>query len=122
MAEKKRKTQAEKTASAAKSKNSKNSNDMKSTKTGKKSVPEQPVEAAPKLPVRLISSVVILVLAVVFTVILFASEGALLTFLENVIHGLIGRTGFIVSVPVLIYLFIIHAFSGKRPIKLRTIC
>ena len=122
MAEKKRKSQAEKTASAAKSKNSKNSNDTKSTKASKKSVPEQPVESVPKLPVRLISSAVILVLAVVFTVILFASEGALLTFLENVIHGLIGRTGFIVSVPVLIYLFIIHAFSGKRPIKLRTVC
>ncbi|MBQ8358978.1 MAG: DNA translocase FtsK, partial [Oscillospiraceae bacterium] len=35
---------------------------------------------------------------------------------------MIGRSGFVVCVPVFLYLFFIHAFSGKRPVKLRTVC
>ncbi|MBQ7416442.1 MAG: DNA translocase FtsK [Oscillospiraceae bacterium] len=35
---------------------------------------------------------------------------------------MIGRVGFYVSIPALLYLFIIHAFSNKRPITMRTIC
>ena len=116
MAKKKQKTQAEKTASAAKAKSANSS-----SKT-KKSTPEVQPEPEKKLPVRLISSIVLLALAVLFTVILFASEGALLRVLESVIHGLIGRVGFVLSIPVLLYLFFIHAFSGKRPIRLRTVC
>ena len=119
MAEKKQKTQAEKTASAAKSKKN---IDKGSTKKSKTHVEPKHTEPKDKLPVRLISSVVLLGLAVLFTVILFADEGALLKVIENLIHGLIGRTGYIVSIPVLFYLFYIHAFSGKRPIKLRTVC
>ena len=117
MANKKKKTQAEKTASAAKKKNS--SNNTKNTK--KNELDNQQAEQA-QLPVRLISSVVLLALATLFTVILFSDEGALLQILKSVIHGLIGRTGFVVSIPVLLYLFFIHAFSGKRPVKFRTIC
>ena len=116
MANKKQKTQAEKTASAAKAKSGNSSN------KSKKSTPEVQPEPEKKLPVRLISSLVLLALAVLFTVILFASEGALLRLLESVIHGLIGRVGFVISIPVLLYLFFIHAFSGKRPIRLRTVC
>ena len=122
MAEKKQKTQAEKTASAAKSKKTNNNKDTKNTKNTKKTTDVKPVEEESNIPVRLISSVILLSLAVLFTVILFASEGALLQVIEGLIHGLIGRTGYIVSIPVLFYLFFIHAFSGKRPIKLRTIC
>jgi len=113
MANKKQKTQAEKTVSAAKAKNTKNN---KKAPAVKQSEPES------KVPVRLISSVVLLALSVLFAIILFTTEGALLKLIKNVIHGLIGRVGFIVSIPVLLYLFFIHAFSGKRPIKLRTVC
>ena len=115
MASKKQKTQAEKTASAANVK-------KKNTADGKKNAVQKQGEEITHLPVRLISSVVFLALSVLFAVILFSSEGALLKFLENVIHGVIGRTCFIVSIPVLLYLFFIHAFSGKRPVKFRTVC
>ena len=114
MSSKNQKTQAEKKASAANMKN-------KTTKNTKKTAEKQQ-EVESKLPVRLVSSVVLLGLAVLFSVILFTSEGALLKVLKNVMHGIIGRTGFVVSIPVLLYLFFIHAFSGKRPIKLRTVC
>ena len=44
-----------------------------------------------------------------------------MTFLSDVIYGLIGKTGFVVAIPVLLYLFVIHAFSGNKPIRVRTI-
>ena len=119
MAGKKQKTQAEKTASAAKSQKN---NTQKNAKSTKKASEIKPVETESQIPVRLLSSVILLSLAVLFTVILFTSEGALLEVIESLIHGLIGRTGYIVSIPVLFYLFGVHAFSGKRPIKLRTVC
>jgi len=114
MAKKGKTTQAEKTAAAVKAKNS------SSNKT-KKNTEEKQVQKN-KLPARLVSSLIFLALAVLFGVILFASEGALLKFVEKLIHGLIGRVGFVVSIPVLIYLFFIHAFSGKRPVRMRTVC
>ena len=118
MANKKPITQAEKTASAAKSKN----NSAKNSKETKKGTVKNEQVSANKLPVRLISSLVLLALAVFFVFVLFGSDGALVTFFERIILGLIGRTSLVVSIPVLLYLFFIHAFSGKRPIKFRTVC
>ena len=117
MANKKPITQAEKTASAAKSKN----NSAKNSKETKKGTVKNEQVSANKLPVRLISSLVLLALAVFFVFVLFGSDGALVTFFERIILGLIGRTSLVVSIPVLLYLFFIHAFSGKRPIKFRTV-
>ena len=113
MANKNQKSQAQKAVTSAKNKSAKN---------GKKTPPvkQEPVQST--IPVRLITSVVFFSCFVIFAIILFACEGALLTFLEKLIHGLIGRVGFIVSIPVLAYLFYIHAFSGKRPVAMRTIC
>ena len=118
MAKKKQKSQAEKTAAAVKAK----SNNSKDNKNTKKNGEEKQVEKKSKLPARLVSSVVFLALATLFAIILFASEGALLKFVEKLVNGLIGRVGFIVSIPVLLYLFFIHAFSGKRPVRMRTAC
>ena len=114
MANKKQKSQAEKKVTAAKAKTG--------SKNSKKATVEVKQEPENKVPVRLISSLTLLAFAILFTILLFSSEGALLKFIKNVFHGLIGRTGFVVSIPVLFYLFFIHAFSGKRPIKLRTVC
>ena len=118
MANKKPITQAEKTASAAKSKNNaaKNSKETKVENNKNEQVSNN------RLPVRLLSSLVLLALAIFFVFILFGSDGALVTFFERVILGLIGRTSLVVSIPVLLYLFFIHAFSGRRPIKFRTVC
>lgn len=118
MAEKKRKTQAEKTAAAVKAKNKNHMEANNAKKTGEEKQPDKQA----KLPARLVSSVVFLALAVLFAIILFSSEGALLKFIEKLVHGLIGRVGFIVSIPVLLYLFFVHAFSGRRPVRMRTVC
>ncbi len=119
MAEKKRKSQAEKAASAAKTKKKSETAEKKRKKNGQVSVNTLP--ESPKIPVRMITSVLFLGLFVLFLVFSFEPEGALVKLFDGFLHGLIGRVGFIVSIPVLLYLFIIHAFSGKRPIKMRTI-
>lgn len=124
MANSKHKSQAEKAASVAnkKSKKPNSSNTKKKpgknnvAASGKKQINEQ------KIPVRLISSVSILGLFILFLVIFLQPEGALIKFIETFIHGILGRVGFIISIPALLYLFYIHAFSGKRPVKMRTVC
>ena len=115
MAEQNRKSQAEKAANSKK--NIKSVSKNKDKKVVSVSVPKER-----NIPVRLITSCIFLGLFIFFLVIFFKPEGALVTLLASVIHGLVGRAGFIVSIPALLYLFFIHAFSGKRPVKMRTLC
>ena len=115
MAVQKRKSQAEKAAAAAKSKKAKN------TSTEKKKITDQQAQNV-QIPNRLISSVVFLGLFILFMVIFFVPQGAIVTLLKSVIYGIIGDAGFIVAIPALLYLFLIHAFSGKRPVLMRSVC
>ena len=113
MAKKKRRSQAE-IAAAGKKKTTK----PKQTTAQSKAAPKSEV----KVPPRVISSVVFIFLFLLFLFMLIRPEGALTIRFIKVIHGLIGRSGYLVSVPVLLYLFCIHAFSGKRPVLMRTLC
>ena len=97
---------------------SKSSAAKKGTKKPDASVKKE----AGAIPARLISSVSFLALFVIFLIMLFRTDGVLLRILHNVIYGVIGATGFYFSIPALLYLFFIHAFSGKRPVKMRTVC
>ena len=123
MAEKKRKTQAEKVVSAAKEK--KHSSSKKTTAHNTKSAPAKKQEAKQpeqKIPARLIAALVAISLFILFLVIFLQPEGELTKLIEGIILGLFGKAAFIVSIPALLYLFFIQAFSGKRPVKMRTIC
>lgn len=113
MKEKKKKSQAEKAASAAKSKKD----------TAKKNK-EKNTAAKPEsqLPVRLISSLIFIGLFVLFFVMFINPDGLIIRMLDKAVHGLIGSVGFFIAIPAFLYLFIIHAFSGKRPVKMRTLC
>ncbi len=117
MAEKKKKTQAEKAAMAKKQKNSA----KKPATTNKKETVKEN-ENAFVVPVRLVTSVICIVLFILFLVIFFQPEGVAVKLLQNVIQGLIGQVAFYVSIPALLYLFTIQAFSGKRPVILRSVC
>lgn len=124
MANSKHRSQAEKAASVANRKSNKANASKSGKKTGKNpatsTTKKQTNEL--KIPVRLISSVCILGLFTLSLVLFFQPEGALTKLIEIFIHGILGRVGFIISIPALLYLFYIHAFSGKRPVKMRTIC
>ena len=119
MSEQNKKSQADK-AATSKKKNTQKQESKKIENKGKVTVNSVPTER--KIPARVISSVTFLCLFVVFLVVFFQPEGVIVQLIESVIHGLIGRVGFLVSIPGLLYLFIIHAFSGKRPVKMRSIC
>ena len=123
MAKKKTKSVAQKVASSAQKKSTQKKN-TKNTEA------EKPVEKKSirnflgrwDIPIRFFSSAVFLAVFIVLLVIFLVPEGALVHLLDQLIHGLIGRVGFLTAIPVTLYLFIIHAFSGKRPVKMRTVC
>ena len=117
MAEKVRKSQAEVAASKSKGKKK----PAKNRTSSKKEYTKPDKQEKQDIPVRLISSVVTLGLFILFLISFILPDGFILAFLNNFIHGLIGKTGFIVSIPVLLYIFVIHAFSGNKPIQSRTI-
>ena len=121
MAEQTRRSQAEKAASAAKIKNSRNKQAGASTKISKKAS-ESITPSNQRIPIRFISSAICLSLFVLFLVAFFLPEGLFIESLNHLIRGLFGHVGFIIAIPVLLYLFFIHAFSGSRPIRMRTAC
>ena len=101
---------------------SRTTNAEKNTAKRKKTATQKQESVEHKIPVRLISASVFLGLFIVFLVVFFNSDGVFPGMVEKLAHGLIGRVGFIVSIPALLYLFVIHAFSNGRPVKMRTIC
>ena len=119
MADNNRKSQAERAAATKSQRKSRSS-----SKEKKSSVPSKQTNSttAPAIPVRLISSVTFLALFVLFLIMALVQEGVFTNFVENLICGLIGKTAFVVSIPVFLYLFFIHAFSGNRPVIMRTVC
>ena len=117
MADKKKKSQAEKAVSAAKNKNKSASSASKKSNTAEKDSSKER-----KLPVRFYSSTTFLGLFILFLILSLNQEGKITGFIANFLYGTIGFAGFIISIPVLLYLFLIHASSGKRPVKMRTIC
>ncbi len=124
MAEHKIKSQAEKAANAANAKKVKNGNKTKNAKAGKnQAAAGKPVkeDRVRKIPARVISSVSFLAVFIVLLVLILKPEGAIVKLLD-VLYGLLGKVGLYVSIPAFLYLFVIHAFSGKRPVIMRTVC
>ncbi len=114
MAETKKKSQAQKAASKAKSTATKKSQGKNHSKT-------EPADKV-QIPVRLISSAVCLIAFVVLLVMFLQPGGVLMDPVHDLILGLFGPVTYYISIPALLYLFIIQAFSGSRPVKMRSIC
>ena len=106
MATNKPKTQAERAASTAKTKSSAAKTNT-SSKKGSTAATNQKKQPARSVPARLISSVVFLCLFILFLVVFFAPEGAILTLLAKLFQGLFGKAAFIISIPAFLYLFLI---------------
>ena len=118
MAENKPKTQAEK---AAQAKRQSKKTSGKGTTAKEKNTPK-PEETKVQIPPRLISSVVALGIFILLLVAFLWPEGWFVQVFFELVTSLIGLIGFYVAIPASLYLFVIQAFSGKRPVKLRTIC
>ena len=108
MAQKKSTSQAQRAAS-------------KSKTNIKKSAPASQ-EQSVVIPPRLISSVICGGLFVLFLVIFMNQEGALTKLIYQFLLGMFGDICFYVAIPALLYMFFIQAFSGKRPVIMRSVC
>ena len=115
MADQKSKSQAQKAAAK-----------KQAGKSGGKSTPAKKNQKAKEnqfvIPVRLLTSVICLGLFIIFLMMFLFPEGIVILALKTLIQGLIGQISFYVAIPALLYLFVIQAFSGKRPIILRSVC
>ena len=111
MAEQKKKTAASRATKSVKDNSPKNATVSKKGSTDER-----------KIPTRLISASVFLGLFIILLVASFNSEGVIPGAIDKLIHGLLGQVGFVISIPALLYLFVIHAFSKGRPVIMRSIC
>ncbi len=109
MAQKKSGSQAQKAAAKSKTNSSAKG----------KNTPKQ--EEKVNIPPRLISSAICAALFVLFLIIFLNQDGALTKLVYHVLLGVFGSVSFYISIPVLLYMFIIQAFSGKRPVIMRTV-
>ena len=114
MADKTRRSQAEKAADS-KAKKKKQSSNKKSTGTSKQTTKSNNT-AAPNIPIRLISSIIFLALFVLFLIMALVQEGVFINFIKELIYGLVGQTAFIVAIPVFLYLFFIAYTFSKQAI------
>ena len=88
----------------------------------KKNAPTKTADNGFVFPVRLITSLICLGLFILFLVIFLQPDGVVVKLIQGFVLGLIGNVAFYVSIPALLYLFTIQAFSGKRPVILRSVC
>lgn len=116
MAQTKKPSQAQKAAS---NKSKSGSGSKKKNAQPKKETANSP---SIHIPIRFFTSAFFLLSFVVNLIVLLRPEGVLVQFFYRLILGMGGRTAFYLSIPAFLYLFCIHAFSGKRPVKMRTIC
>jgi len=129
MAENKSSTRAEKAVSDAKKKSSgsrsgsgkKNTSPAKRSDTVKKEAPAQKKRER-VIPVNAIIAFVSIALFILFLVVAVNPDGALLKVIESAVLGLIGRAAFYISIPALLYLFVIHVFGAKKSLRMRSVC
>ena len=75
-----------------------------------------------KIPPRIISASVMGILFVLFLVTWMEPNGWFIRFFYNIVRGLFGQAAFYMAIPGFLLMFYIHAFSGKKPILMRSIC
>ena len=75
-----------------------------------------------KIPPRIISASVMGILFVLFLVTWMEPNGWFIRFFYNVARGMFGQAAFYMAIPGFLLMFYIHAFSGKKPILMRSIC
>lgn len=122
MAEKKRLSQAQKAAAGARKKKSSGRQSSDASKNAANPKPTTKETKAGKIPVRFFTSLVFILAFVVHIIMLLRPDGVIVRLMYSFILGCVGRFAFYLSIPALLYLFVIHAFSGSRPVKMRTAC
>ena len=120
MAQKNSSSRADRAVKDASKKTSKPSADSKNPSGKKKQTtpPEPPVT----IPSEVMIPLVCIGLFVLFLVIALKPEGVLIGFFKSLILGIIGKLGFYVSIPAVLYIFVVYTFTRRTKKKLRGIC
>jgi len=130
MAEKKTSSRAEKIVSDTKKKVTSDASAKPSSRKGPAKKPAKPPKKAPNvkteyenpISTNAIVAIFSILLFILFVVISVNPDGALLKVIKSVVLGLIGQAGFYFSIPALLYLFVIHTFSRRTAVRMRSFC
>ncbi len=127
---KKNASKAEKTVQNTKKKTSSASSSSKTS--SKKAAAKNPpaVKKNPKVSTEyenpissgITGGILCLFLFVLFVLILFKSEGALLLVTKSIVLGFLGEAGLLFFTPVFLYIAVINLFGRKNAVKMRSIC
>ena len=127
---KKSASKAEKTVQDSKKKASAANGSSKTA--GKKTAAKKPpaVKKNPKVSTEyehpissgITAGIVCLFLFILFVMILFKSEGALLLVTKSIVLGFLGEAGLLFFTPVFLYIAVINLFGRKTAAKMRSIC
>ena len=123
-------SKAEKTVLESKKKASAASSSSKSS--GKKTAAKKPpaVKKNPKASTEydnpissgITGGIICLFLFILFLLILFKSEGALLMVAKSIVLGFIGEAGLLFFTPVFLFIASVNLFGRKTAVKMRCIC
>ena len=123
MADNKKTTRAEKAVSSEKKKTETAASKSGNTKsTAQKKSSRVTTEYEHQIPARAVIACVSIALFILFLVISINPDGALLKVIQSVVLGLIGPGGFYISIPALLYLFVIQTFGRKSSAAMRSVC
>ena len=127
---KKSTSKAEKTVNETKKKASSANSSSKSS--GKKATAKKPpaVKKNPKVTTEyenpisssITGGILCLFLFVLFVLILFKSDGALIQVTKSIILGFVGEAGLLFFTPVFLYVSVINLFGRKTAVRMRSIC
>ena len=127
---KKSASKAEKTVEDTRKKASSATGSSKSS--GKKPAAKKPpaVKKNPKVSTEyenpissgITGGILCLFLFVLFVLILFKSDGALLLVTKSIVLGFIGEAGLLFFTPVFLYIAVINLFGRKNAVKMRSVC
>ena len=127
---KKSASKAEKTVTNTKKKAS--SSNATSKTSAKKSAAKKPpaVKKNPKVSTEydnpisssITGGIICLFLFVLFVLILFKSEGALILVTKSIVLGFMGEAGLLFFTPVFLYISVINLFGRKIAVRMRSVC
>lgn len=120
MAEKQKSSRAEKAVSGSKMKMEKKATEKNTAAAKKTSRVSTEYERA--LPINAVVACVSIFLFILLLVISINPEGALLKVIQSVMLGLVGKAGFYILIPGLLYIFIIQVFCPKTAVTMRSTC
>ena len=120
MASKNSPSRADRAVKDANKKATKQTADTKASQSKKK--PTQPPEPPVTIPAEVMIPLVCIGLFVLFLIIALKPEGVLIGFFKSLFLGLMGKLGFYISIPAVLYIFIIYTFTRRTKKKLRSIC